>query len=163
MQRKRLLVLGILPLLAVVALLFPSIRWKAFGWLAGETFYQGMPTSYWCDQARTCDSFPLAVRHTYCRNTADDSTLRQALQVLFGSNDWPADHPLLRGDPASVPVLSELLHDDDPHVKIIAARGLGNVGPGARSAVPELQRELHHQWGAVRQFATDALRRIEPE
>lgn len=109
------------------------------------------------------DSFPLAPSNTYGRNTVDDSLLRQALEVIFGGNHWHADHPLLRGDPASVAVLVELLNDDDPQVKMIAAKGLGTVGTGARSALPELRRESAQAFGLVRDLAAEAVRRIDPD
>ena len=47
MKRRRLvLVFLLLPLLGGL-LLIPQVRWPVYGWLRGEAFYQGMPTSYW--------------------------------------------------------------------------------------------------------------------
>ena len=37
-----------------------------------------------------------------------------------------------------VPTLIELLKDDDPSTRIVAAEQLGHIGPAARSAVPQL-------------------------
>ena len=47
MKRRRLLLALALLLFVVGLLLVPSVRWPLYGWLRGEAFYQGMPTSYW--------------------------------------------------------------------------------------------------------------------
>src|SRR5271154_6264238 len=46
-HRLRLCLVLLLLLLVSGLLLAPSVRWPIYGWLRGEAFYQGMPTSYW--------------------------------------------------------------------------------------------------------------------
>jgi hypothetical protein len=162
-RRWRLWLTLTLLLLVGGAFMLPAVHWPVIGWVKGEVFYDGMPTSYWRNEASRCDSFPLAKSNTYGRNTVNDSSFQIARQRWLGSNDWHADHPLLRGDPAAVSLLLELLNDDDPQVKMIAAKGLANAGPSGRSASTELRRELDHEFGLVRDLAAEALHRIDPE
>ena len=46
-RRWRLLLALTLLLLAGGLALVPGVRWPVYGWLRGEAFYQGRPTSYW--------------------------------------------------------------------------------------------------------------------
>jgi hypothetical protein len=163
MRKLLLIALGFAVLLAAGVFFGSSLGWKVKGWLASETFYDGMPSSYWRKEARECDSFPLAPRHTYGRNMVDDSSLLQAQQLVLGMKEWPDDHPLFRGDPDAVPVLLELLDDDDHQVKMIAAKGLGHIGPESRAGFSRLQRELDHKYDIVRRMAAEAMHRIDPE
>ncbi len=49
MSRRVLLRAGVLlgAVLACALLALPSIRWPLWGWMRGEAFYEGRPTSYW--------------------------------------------------------------------------------------------------------------------
>jgi hypothetical protein len=54
-RRWRLwLTLGLLLLLGSLALV-PSVRWRVVGWVRGEAFYQGRPTTYWRRQVERLD------------------------------------------------------------------------------------------------------------
>jgi hypothetical protein len=66
------------------------------------------------------------------------------------------------GRPA-IPVLLELLQDQDERVRFLAASVLGGVGPEASSAVPALTGLLEDESRAVRRIAAKALRKIESE
>jgi hypothetical protein len=48
MSRRRLFwAVGVFLAVAGMTLLAPDVRWPLWGWLRGEAFYQGRPTSYW--------------------------------------------------------------------------------------------------------------------
>src|SRR5260370_36044195 len=59
----------------------------------------------------------------------------------------PRDFPLIKGGAAAVPVLIELLQDDDQIVRNGAAECLQSIGPAARLAVPALARALLDKLG----------------
>jgi HEAT repeat protein len=65
---------------------------------------------------------------------------------------------LLKGDPAALAVLVDLLKDRDPKFRRIAAQGLEAIGPAAR---PALREALHDRDGKVRASAEEILDRIE--
>jgi HEAT repeat protein len=68
-----------------------------------------------------------------------------------------------RGDQV-VAALTESLKDDDAFVRRDAARALGDIGPGAREAVPALTTSARKDKNThVRQAAADALKRIDPD
>src|SRR5438105_3973061 len=48
MKRSWRLLIGMTSLLLIGGLLLlPAVRWRVIGWVKGEAFYQGRPTSYW--------------------------------------------------------------------------------------------------------------------
>jgi hypothetical protein len=51
---------------------------------------------------------------------------------------YPDSPALLAGDPAAVPVLSELLKSPEPRARLMGAAGLRQIGRWAQSAVPAL-------------------------
>jgi HEAT repeat protein len=62
-----------------------------------------------------------------------------------------------------VPVLSELLKNDDSHVAAMACQCLAAVGPTAKVAVPALVEALKHDDAKVREEAAKALKQIDPQ
>jgi hypothetical protein len=62
-----------------------------------------------------------------------------------------------------VPVLIELLRDRDDWVRCMAALGLNLYGDAAKPAVPALLQSLTNSGSAFRSFATDALKRLDPQ
>ena len=71
------------------------------------------------------------------------------------------DADLRRGDPDAVPVLIELLKDDNSVVRQEAILILARIGPAARDALPALQQALKDPDEQVRARAITALRQIE--
>jgi HEAT repeat protein len=65
------------------------------------------------------------------------------------------------GEPA-IPKLLELLQEDDPDIRLLAAGGLSHMGKKATPAVPGLRECLHHKNIEVRVSALSALNRIGP-
>jgi hypothetical protein len=71
------------------------------------------------------------------------------------------DPPLQEGDVQAVPVLLELLCAPESNVRALAVRGLGEVGPAARTAVPSLQLALNDESDEVAHSAASALHSID--
>jgi HEAT repeat protein len=70
----------------------------------------------------------------------------------------------LVGDPASIPVLSELLASPDAGNRVLATRCLQAVDrPGALPAVPALLPLLGDPDQGVREAAREALAAIDPD
>jgi HEAT repeat protein len=92
MTKKRAL-LGVILLSSTglcVALFFPRTHFAIIGWLRGEAFCDGLPTSYWAGALK---------KDPFIGHQGDvGKTLREA-------------------GTAGVPVLCQLLADDDPHVR----------------------------------------------
>ena len=63
----------------------------------------------------------------------------------------------------AVPALTEALKDQDPLIRRIAVRELGNLGPQARPALPDLAAMLSRVEAAERMGVAQALVRIDPE
>jgi HEAT repeat protein len=56
-----------------------------------------------------------------------------------------------------------MLDNKDPIYRTQAATSLGQIGPGAKEAVPALIKALKDKYYTVRQFAAQALGEIGPE
>jgi HEAT repeat protein len=63
--------------------------------------------------------------------------------------------------PDAIPLLVELLDDDDPECKGASALALGKLGPPAKAAIPRLLKAIKHASPAVRGDAAMALWRID--
>lgn len=88
------------------------------------------------------------------------------LAGLKGDNDAKAAAlaELAAGGPKSAPVVSEitvLLKDSDPVLRRLAAYALGQIGPAAKSAVPDLKRLLEDRDSNAVTAAVNALRVID--
>ena len=149
------LVLGLL-LVVSGLLLVPKVRWSAYGWLRGEAFYQGRPASYWRDQVQ---------RHfeAKARGSVEIPWIAGVLDDLGApvSIDNPLDMPeVLRPDPSAIPVLIDLLQEDDEQVCLAACDALGDIGADAQAAVPALLKMLQDPRRSYRESASFALRAI---
>src|SRR5262249_27785148 len=97
-----------------------------------EAHYLGRPTSWWDREARewlnsAASAGPVAL---WVRRRPDTPLWREWLGRVTGrpadtaiNVDLREEMPLLRGDPAAVPVLAELLRDPDLKCRLIAAEG----------------------------------------
>ena len=61
----------------------------------------------------------------------------------------------------AVPALIKLLELDDPGSRNSACIALGDIGPAASAALPGLERALHDSNKDVRQFAGQAIKKIQ--
>jgi len=107
------------------------------GWLRGEAFYQGRPTSYWAREilhwqpcvsgSTTHGAFTFHSTY-YTRRQDIPAILTRFVPASFlGPSDWP---PLFDGDAAGLPVLKELLEHPDPHVSLWAKEGIERIQTG---------------------------------
>src|SRR5271163_2236778 len=125
-MKRRRLILILLPLLLLTSLLLvPSVRWPVYGWLRGEAFYRGMPTSYWSGEIN---------RHY---GLAKDR-LGDFRQLLGLRPRVVSDDRVLSVDVCAIPVLMELLSDPEPKVQWAAAWQLYMVAPENQASIPVL-------------------------
>jgi HEAT repeats len=167
MTYRRALLLVCLPLLGLVlTALSPFWRPPLIGLYRGESTYQGRYTNEWradlqqwevIDRGK-CDGSPFRCR------LRRPPFWNQWLRLPTASASPPFEqHPLMQHDPASVPVLLDLLHDPDPEIRLIAIEALEKIGPDARAAVPVLFELLDNEDQDVSEAAEDALFHIDYE
>jgi HEAT repeat protein len=164
---RRLLLRAVL-LVGVVlagALAEPDVRWPLWGWLRGEAMYRGKPTSYWRGPVKEFQRLTksltdgpggvgLSIKPP--PPSAVEVVRAWVSRFFAGSSVLPPDH-----DPAAVPVLVQLLSDDDPEVRDYAALALGDCGPAATAALPRLTEALRDDDPEVRRSAAVSLGRID--
>ncbi len=111
-MRKRIwfALLGAVVLVVGAALAFPVSHFAVLGWLRGEAFYRGKPTSYW----------------------------QAALRGDRFIDERGVGNTLREGGDAAVPVLVEMLGENDPHTQAIVLIYLNDLGEDARNALPAL-------------------------
>jgi hypothetical protein len=175
MSRRRLLrAVVLLAVVLVGALLSPGVRWRLWGWLHGEAFHRGRPTSYWAGRMRgkqralvseDMDPAGPTVRVFLAVSASPWAPWENALRLRLGLGEVPPGEVFLdEHDWASaVPVLTALLKDDDPQVRAMAGSFLQLMGPGARKAVPALVSALKDDDANVRAAAAQALERLDPQ
>jgi hypothetical protein len=141
--------------LAALVMTLPLLAWGGFALPAlvqGEHFYCGLPSRLWAD----------AVRRWHRNNP------RQPRPVSTWFGRWMlrlssrAEPPVLRGDPAAVPVLSDLVQCRDENVRWRAARALARMGPTAKAAVPALLEAVYEESPPARAETAEALVAIGP-
>ena len=99
-----------------------------------------------CGRASTTDLIGQA-------HSADSSDRARAVKAL-GERPKEADKV--------VPVLIELLKDEDAFVRRDAALALGQLGPKAQSAATALRAATRDRNAHVRRAAAEAVRKVEP-
>jgi hypothetical protein len=140
MTKRRLLRWSlILVILAAFAVWLEPTR-VVWGWLRGEAFYQGRPTSYWAERIRPWDSYcefggdgGLVVRIRYCYVPNTGAAQRWLINhVGLPPPPWPS---ILDGDPNAEPVLRELLDDSSDLIRQWAVEGLDRIQTQERGPV----------------------------
>src|SRR5262249_51653169 len=133
MKRRWLIVSAVVLVVAAGAsLLVPRARFVLLGWLRGESFHQGRPTSYW----------------VHLLQSGKDQERANAAEAVGERGPANAD---------VVPALRAGLEDEDEHVLRNAATSLGQIGPDAVPAVPALVRALKDKDGLFRLEVARAL------
>ncbi len=138
------------------------------GWMRGEAFYRGLPTSYW--RAFVLDDGRARGVTPQTRVIFHDPTAFEVLAVLAKDPDadvrWPAVH-LLRScgaPPEKVVVqLMDRLSDSDPNVLLPSIDGLGALEAFALPAAPTLARLADSKDEEIAIRATYALWEIDAE
>jgi hypothetical protein len=166
--------LGVVLTCGLLAL--PNVRWPLWGWLRGERFYRGWPTSYYRQTLKRpfhCpDGYWIAAPHGYWAVMESPPPLplenRPQVAAVYRRLGVPPQRYVVVFELAEIeqvlPVLTELLQDDDAKVAAGAAGILGQMDGWARPAVPALlQAFYHHRDARVRQAAAYALQRVDRE
>jgi hypothetical protein len=115
-------------LLVAASFLLPAVHWRVIGWVRGEAFYQGRPTSYWKREILRYDE---AIRGLFDGNRFNTppplwiDTLKSRLEID------PFKRPeILEGTSDAVPVMVELVKDDEQGL-FWAADALKHLDPQA--------------------------------
>jgi hypothetical protein len=169
---RRVLLRAVLLLSVVLAgtLAAPDVRWWLWGHLRGEAMYRGKPTSYWRGPVKEWQRMLKAYAQASVSRSRPrrpppppppPPTTAEVVRAWAGrfftrSIVWPPTH-----DPAAVPVLVQLLSDDDPEVRDYAALTLGDCGPAATAALPGLTEALRDDDPEVRHSAAVSLGGID--
>jgi len=175
MTKRRLLWTGALgALLLGIFLAFPTPRLVLIGWLRGDSFYQGRPTSYFIWDLQRVNISPVSCPNGVgndterivdfsfgCHTTFWEDFLERYFDVM--SQPTFASIILLQGDPAATPVLMELLASENYQFRLVAALGLSAIGPPAKAAVPALLQMAQESDYPSHSCARMALWKIDPQ
>lgn len=118
LPRRRYWVPLVLLVLLIVVARF-DLHYHILGWLRGDAYYQGLPTSYWRDAATFQLKGPSSWRQTIHRWTRLPLPEKDQRFSLF------------TGDPEAMAVLGQLIGDSatDEEVRIGAIYAVTRVGP----------------------------------
>jgi HEAT repeats len=136
------------------------LAYQMLGAIRGEASYRAYPTSFW---KREILLYP-----RYCNFEILSGPAIKSDRIFLGA-PWIRSSgylPLRSGDTMCIPVLLELLKDDNAYVRSYSIDTLGRFGRRARSALPQLRKLIRDEdicaFGySVGEKATDAIRRIE--
>jgi hypothetical protein len=123
-----------------------------WGWLRGEAFYQGRPTSWWASELERWDcqvafaSFLGPEGEKGCRRIErfyrKNTEFEQRWKRWFNIEETNAPAPgVLTGDPAAEAVLLALAEHPSEHVQDLASRGLLRL---RQRAAWEREQEAEH-------------------
>jgi HEAT repeat protein len=168
MKRRWRLWLGLVLLLFVAAsFLLPAVRWRVIGWVKGEAFYEGRPTSYWSKEIeRSAEEIAPNQTTTIAKSPGMIDQLKDFVGIPRDNSDIPA---VLQGDSAAMAVLSELLKDKNPLVRrqvVWAACGWvmsHRHQPDVLAVLPLLSEGLKDSEEQTRWWAVGGLVKIPPE
>ena len=138
-MKRKLLVIGLLLMSSVALGVWLDPTRVVWGWLRGEAFYQGRPTSYWRAELMHWEGpiwidvpSPLERWHgpqqkeLWKRHPGFWATLFPA---LFGGADQQKPS-IMYGPKAAKEVLAELERDANPQIRKLASYGLRRVRDG---------------------------------
>lgn len=112
--------LGVAAVLILALVAFPHPRCYLWGTVRGESFYRGMPASYWAECVKQLEQRP---------PSPWDWLLSR---IGFRQSRPEGLHRLLRGEEGSALVLIELLRHEDQMVRHWSMCALANIGFEAR-------------------------------
>jgi HEAT repeat protein len=129
-MRTRLRVIGILLVVtaAVIAvvLAFPATLYVPLGWLKGEAFFEGKPTSYWARALK---------REPYLGEAPPAGDIGMTLR---------------KGGTAAVAVLRALAESPDDNIRSEALLALSLMGSESKGATPELAATVKKEMNSTR-------------
>lgn len=142
-----LILIAVIGVVVAIGLIEPNGR--LLGYLRGEQFYAGRPTSYWARQLATESAASMRAMDTLVQARRESvGVLKEilsnpsvypskarisALEVLSGLG-YDAD--------SAIPVVLNVLNDEDPHLRALAATILPNLGASPEVAVEALTEQL---------------------
>lgn len=166
----------ILALYSGAVLLIPIPRLVLLGCLRSESFYSGRPTSWWSaevKQWRFSEEFDLWELGGYWPLwEAQPCFFDEWLVTYFGMIRTPVPAIdtllILQADPAAIPVLLELLKDEDPRVRWAGAVGLGRIGVKVKPAFRDILQIANDEdrwvqravWAAMLQIDEEAANKV---
>jgi hypothetical protein len=171
-RRWRFLLMLVMLLLVTGSFLLPAVHWRVIGWIKGEAFYEGRPTSYWAHEMQQWGP------PCYAVSTMGGAITYRSDPFWFPQPSWwdqlreqlggpppvaISSQPLLvdARDPTAIPVLIELLEHPDNDIRLIAVYALGQIGPDAQVAVPLLLNMIEDGNRPGQEYATtDSLDRL---
>ena len=135
------------------------------GRLRGEPIYQGRCASSWREEALSWQIVMTCGFNGFTDRVRIRSIpfWQRWLGYEAGPSLWSEKLPLLSGEPEVMQVLQVLLRDPEKRIRLIAAEGLGRIGPPAQAAWPQLFDALSDCDWEVRREIEDALFRIDHE
>lgn len=180
MKRRRLILILLLFLLVGGLLLFPQVRWPVSGFLRGEAFYQGMPTSWWAKEVAKLEPFftdrwsarlaliagtwrPVGITSSLPANWFDELCETLGIAGARSAENAPGWRVLSicpggpengEVDPETVAVLHEMLDYPNPFVRWSA---LCSLEGGGICEVSMLTKAIHDEDLDVRLTAAVAL------
>jgi hypothetical protein len=150
-------------LLLILVLVLPRLRWSLIGLLRNECFYNGWPASYWSVRAGQFMG-PRPDDYDPGQSETRDS-IWDRIKAACGYDNRPQRVPPFGqpADPRSVPVLVQMLDDQNDQVCYFACNALIQTRDKAQIAVPGLLRLVRHPDVYHRRNAINALWAIGPE
>jgi HEAT repeat protein len=173
MLKNKYVFIGLaIALLLVLAAIFLDPNRLVWGWLRGEAFFDGRPTTYWLKAMMNPDS---AIQATSRQRLQEGGKAAvPVLLALLEENDGPHwENEEVRWKVAgllgelgkdaadAVPPLIQMLNDEDLHVRTVAATSLGALASESREAIPNLTALLP-AGGRAGAAAARALGRFGP-
>src|SRR5262245_18383477 len=173
MTKRRLLRWSLLLLIFAAFAVWLEPTRVVWGWLRGEAFYQGRPTSWWAGQIRpwiltdnTADDLTRQCKSLFdrifaMRDNQQTSNLREFEVVYLDIDLFPQPSPFrdwiakrvsmprptwpraLDGDSAAEAVLQELQTYDEPLLRGMARIGIERLKSSVRGPVVPVRLELH--------------------
>lgn len=136
MKKRRRIGLGLVSMIAIGTLFTPAVHWRMIGWSRGEAFYQGRPTSWWRDEIKQYDVVHFSTGDIYWMREPSWWKTWWLTHISSDSIEFAsrADPALLGGLPETIPVLIELLEDEDDDVRYLAIHAFARIGSSAKSA-----------------------------
>lgn len=130
-RRQRIRLACLILLAALCALALPYVRYGVRGLWRGETFYRGLPVSYWREAIRTGETLPVYLEEPVRERLARiwRSCVRPAL-ITGRLAVLPVQPYASRGpqdvDRGALPALAALLEDSDLRIQTRAALLVGD-------------------------------------
>ena len=153
MTRRRWIALTLAVVVLAALFMFTGSWGRLRGWVRGESFWRGQPTSYWRE---VIIDWNRVQAKTPVQSWVDKA--KEFFHIPFSDpRDVHPYHDFQRCDATAVPVLRALLADEEKLVRVAAVNATGSIGGSAIDAVGELRTLLDDPSPEVRVHAALAL------